>query len=252
MLASASVQGELDGAAGGARAKRGGEDLLDVATYLRGAEALDGAPVAQAREEIRHAVALVGGERRRLDRVGGARRRELNAARPDGGALADEAGLLHDQRPRVAVHGEREGGLRADLRPRPLEKRQRARIAEHDQRVVLGLEAGLAQVRGHRGDRRGPAEDRPGEDPAVSAIVDERAPAVARAVVEPVAELGRAAELAGAGMAAPMAELDGLAHGAARDEGEPVPQGGAPYGGPVHHQRQAGGARRSEQGLRTA
>ena len=159
---------------------------------------------------------------------------------------------MDDQRPRVAEHGERDGGLRADLGPGALQQGQRPRIAEHDHGIVLGLEARLAQMRGHRGDRRRPAEDGPGEDAAVAAIVHERAAAIARAVVEPVAELRRAAELARARVAAPMAELDRLADRARGHEREPVTQGRAPHGGPVHHQRQAGGARRAEQGVGAA
>ena len=51
-------------------------------------------------------------------------------------------------------------------------------------------------------------------------------------------------------MAAAVAELHGLAHGAGSDEGQPVAERRAPGGGPVDHERQARGAPGREQGVR--
>jgi hypothetical protein len=88
------------------------------------------------------------------------------------------------------------------------------------------------------------------EDSPVSAVVDQRAAAVSRGVVKPVAELGGAAELAGPGVAAAMAELDRQAHGAGADQGEPVADGRAPRRGPVDHERLPSRARRGQQCVR--
>jgi hypothetical protein len=88
------------------------------------------------------------------------------------------------------------------------------------------------------------------QDGPVPAVIDQRAPAVARGVVEPVAELGRAAELPRPGMAAPVAQLHRESDRPGPHQLEPVTEGRAPCGGPVDHERPPGRAGRAQQGLR--
>src|SRR5207247_2164970 len=191
-----------------ARALPGGDDLLDVAPDVGGAEAGHVAARAHAGEEMRGAVALVGTERRRIEEAAALRRDDLHAPGPGALALARRARLVDEQRPALAVDDHREGRLAADLGPARFEQPQRAGVGEDDHRVVFGDEARLARRRCHRGDRLRPAEHEATEHRAVPAVVDERAAAVSPRVVEPVAELRRAAELTRPRVAAAVAQLD--------------------------------------------
>jgi hypothetical protein len=97
-------------------------------------------------------------------------------------------------------HGE--GRLAADLRPAPLQEAQRAGIAEHDDGVVFRGKIRFAQVRRDGGDLQRSPEEPAAQQRSVSAVVAEGAAAVARGIVEPVAELRRASVLTRAGVAA--------------------------------------------------
>src|SRR5262245_19821450 len=135
---SPSARGEIDRATRGTRAKRGGENLLDIAPHVGSAETLDRPAVAQPREEVGHAVALIGGQGRGLDACRLLAGDELDPAGTRALSLADRARLVDDERARIAIDGHGEGRLGADLGPRTLENGECALVAEQHHGIVLG------------------------------------------------------------------------------------------------------------------
>src|SRR5262244_3338213 len=113
-------------------AQRGGEHLLDVAADLGCAELSDLAALAHARQKVRRTVALVRPERRPLDEATALRADDLYASHAGALALVRGPGLVHDQRPALAVYDHRERRLATDLRPAGFEQTERGRIRQHD------------------------------------------------------------------------------------------------------------------------
>jgi hypothetical protein len=97
------------------------EYLLDIASHLGGAEAFDGTAVADARQEIGRTVALICGQRRRIDPLTAVPGDELHLSHSDRLALARRPRLVNERGAGVAVDDHGESRLSADLRPARLQ-----------------------------------------------------------------------------------------------------------------------------------